>query len=544
MKITRIVIGVIVLAAGLSLSSRVDSSNAVANPQIVGTKCLKAGTSRTVKGVRFSCARSGKTLKWVRIATSTTAVTTTTVATTSTTTSIATTSTTTKAVTTTTVASKPCRTVAQITSRLPNDLQKREWEAVVAKLQPIVAAADSTGRTTAVIDTFDDTQTGILNYGRYYAMSYPAAIEETQRGRCSYLGLVFGLMVSFTGSDKSDDAAKAGIQAATKALLQESLAKYTKVDGYDVDVILIEPVLDYCPGRAIMGLRTQCPWNDYGYLYFRTAALTSGQVAATATTDIFSLSVSGATFPPRPFNQIVGIGPSTQAVETGSVRKLVPAANKSHQAYTYVEFSTTQLELGQTIAVDSALAVNSISVDTVGHVSIVDGRPASGVGAGVSATIQTRIYRYNGSGDIPVATRRSDFSLQVDATQAVLFPHYSSATLNLPSGTTLSPGKYLITFTVSGWNPVGSYIRIASFAEGSSGQTDVYAPGKAYRACNLRERIGYRMTDNPQVASIGDESVGTNCNLFYPEVSKGENPARGAQHTWVWSDIAMTLNAP
>jgi hypothetical protein len=77
-----------------------------------------------------------------------------------------------------------------------------------------------------------------------------------------------------------------------------------------------------------------------------------------------------------------------------------------------------------------------------------------------------------------------------------------------------------------------------------TGQTDAYAPVKAYRACNLRERIGYRMTDNPQVASIGDESVGTNCNLLYPEVSKGENPARGAQHTWVWSDIAMTLNAP
>ncbi len=535
MKITRILIGVTVLATGLSLVSRVDSSNAVASPQIVGTKCPKVGTSRTIKGVRLSCARSGKTLRWVRNATSTTATTTTT---------IAITSTTTNAVTTTTVASKPCRTAAQITSRLPNDLQKREWEAVVAKLQPLLAAADSTGRTTAVIDTFDDTQTGILNYGRYYPMSYPAAIEETQRGRCAYLGLVLGLMVSFTGSDKSDDVAKAGIQAATKALLQESLAKYTKVDGYDVDVILIEPVLDYCPGRAIMGLRTQCPWNDYGYLYFRTAALTSGQVAATAATDIFSLSVSGATFPPRPFNQIVGIGPSTQAVETGSVRKLVSAANKTHQAYTYVEFSTTQLELGQTIAVDSALAVNSISVDTVGHVSIVDGRPTSGVGAGVSATIQTRIYRYNGSGDIPVATRRSNFSLQADATQAVLFPHYSSATLNLPSGTTLSPGKYLITFTVSGWNPVGSYIRIASFAEGSTGQTDAYATGKAYRACNLRERIGYRMTDNPQVASIGDESVGTNCNLFYPEVSKGENPARPAQHTWVWSDLAMTLNAP
>ena len=536
MKISRIFICVLVLATGLSLVSRVESFNAVESPQIVGTKCPKAGTLRTVKGVRFSCTRSGKALKWVRISSKSSSPTPTPTPTPN--------STSTTPVNTTNVASKPCRSIAQITSRLPNELQKREWEAVVMKLQPILAAADSTGRTTAVIDTFDDTQTGILNYGRYYPLSYPAAIEETQQGKCAYLGLVFGLIVSFTGSDKSDDAAKVGIQAATKALLQESLTKYTKVDGYDVDVILIEPVLDYCPGRAIMGLRTQCPWNDYGYLYFRTAALTSGQVAATAATDIFSLSVSGATFPPRPFNQIVGIGPSTRAVETGSVRKLVPTANKTHQAYTYVEFSTTQLELGQTIAVDSALAVNSITLDTVGHVSIVDGRPAAGVGAGVSATIQTRIYKYNGLSDIPVATRRSEFSLQVDATQAVLFPHYSSATLNLPSGTTLSPGKYLITFTVSGWNPVGSYIRIASFAEGSSGQTDAYAPGKAYRACNLRERIGYRMTDTPQVASIGVESVGTNCNLFYPEVSKGENPARGAQHTWVWSDIAMTLNAP
>ena len=116
MKITRILIGVTVLATGLLLVSQVDSSNAVASPQIVGTKCPKVGTSRTVKGVRFSCARSGKTLRWVRNATSTTATTTTT---------IAITSTTTNAVTTTTVATKPCRTAAQITSRLPNDLQKR-----------------------------------------------------------------------------------------------------------------------------------------------------------------------------------------------------------------------------------------------------------------------------------------------------------------------------------------------------------------------------------------------------------------------------------
>ena len=63
------------------------------------------------------------------------------------------------------------------------------------------------------------------------------------------------------------------------------------------------------------------------------AAITSGQVAATAVTNIFSLSDSGATFPLRPINQIVGIGPSTQAFETGAVRKLVPTANKTHQAY-------------------------------------------------------------------------------------------------------------------------------------------------------------------------------------------------------------------
>lgn len=446
--------------------------------------------------------------------------------------------------TTTTVSSLPCRNTAQITSRLPNELQKREWEAVVAKLQPLLATADSTGRTTALIDTFEDTQTGILNYGRYYPMSYPAAIEETRGLRCAYLGLVFGLLVRFTGSDTSDASAKAGIHAAVKLLLKESLEKYTKVDGYDVDVILIEPLLDHCPGRAMTLLRTQCPWNDAGYLYFRTKGLTAAQVSATPASEIFSLSVKEARFPPRPFEQIVGIGPSSQAVVAGSIRNLVPSANKIHQASTYVEFSTTQLELGQSIAVDASLPVKSITVGTVGHVSIVDGRPASGVGAGVSANIQTRIYKYNGTGDIPLAVRRSDFSLQVDVTQAVLFPHYSSVTFNLPDGIVLDRGKYLVTFTVSGWNPVGSYIRLESFAEGDAGQTDVYPPGRAYRTCTLRERIGYRLSDNPRVTSIGEESIGTNCNIFYPEISKGENPARPMQHTWVWSDIVMTLNAP
>lgn len=110
----------------------------------------------------------------------------------------------------TTVPSKPCRTTSQITTRLPNELQKREWDAVVAKLQPVVASADSTGRTTAVIDTFEDTSVGNLTYGRYYPMSYPSAVEETQGGRCAYLALVFDLFVRFTGSDRSDDTLRRG----------------------------------------------------------------------------------------------------------------------------------------------------------------------------------------------------------------------------------------------------------------------------------------------------------------------------------------------
>ncbi|MFM8265695.1 MAG: hypothetical protein ACKOAI_06490 [Acidimicrobiia bacterium] len=519
----RVPLAVLIIVATIGIGTSVD---ALANTTIAGTKCAKAGLTRSVKGISYVCVKSGKTLKWVRPA-SQAAVT--------------------KSPTTNPTSTTPtrdCRTTSQITARLPNELQKREWEAVVAKLQPLLATADVSGRTTASIDTFDDPQTGSLNYGRYYPMAYPAAIDETQGGRCAYLALVFGVVVRFTGSDTSDASAKAGIQAAVKSLLQESLAKYTQVDGNDVDVILIEPILDHCPGRAITGLRTQCPWNDVGYLYFRTKALTAAQVSATPASEIFSLSVKGATFPPRPFEQIVGIGPSTQAVVTGTVRNLVPSANKSHQSSTYIEFATGQRELGQSISVDASLSVASITVGTVGHVSIVDGRPASGVGAGVTANIQTRIYKYNGAGDIPLVIRRSDFALQVDVAQAVMFPHYSSVTFDLPNGTVLAPGKYLITFTVSGWNPVGSYIRLESFAQGDAGQTDVYPQGRAYRACTLRERIGYRVTDNPRVASVGEEQVGTNCNLFYPEVSKGENPARPTQHTWVWSDLAMTLNAP
>lgn len=531
MKTSKPLLVVVLLALTVAPSDVTDVQ--AATPQLVGKSCKSSGTTRVVKGLSYLCAKSGRSLKWRRVKRDSRSIA-----------NGSRTASTQPASTTTVVAPRACRSLAQITGRLPNELQKREWALAVERLQPILAVADRTGRTTAEIDTYEDPQTGSLNYGRYYPMMYPAAIEETQGGRCAYLALVFGVMVRFTGPDTSDEAAKAGIQAAVKSLLEESLTKHSKIDGYDVDVILVEPVLEHCPGRTIDGSRRQCPWNDYGFLYFRTAALRAEQVVATPASEIFSLSVKGATFPPRPFEQIVGIGPSTKALELGSTRDIVPWTNKTHQASTYVEFSAQTFELGQSISTDSALSVGSITVRTVGHVSVVDGRPTTGVGAGASATVRTRIFRYNGTGDIPPATRRSDFSLQVDTSQAVLFPHYSSVTLTLPSGTILGPGKYMLTFTVSGWNPIGSYIRLESFAEGDAGQTNVYAQGKAYRSCNLRERIGYRMTDNPRVQSIGEEAVGSNCELFYAEVSKGENPARGSQHTWVWSDMALTLNAP
>lgn len=499
------------------------STAAALEPQIVGAKCTKVKAVQVVKNVQYSCLKSGKELRWKRIGTSKVTVT---------------------PSTTTTVATQPCRSPSQINSRLPNDLQKREWENVVAKLQPILAVADLSGKTTAIIDTFEDTQTGILNYGRYYPMAYPAAVAETQGGGCAYLGLVFTLLIHFGGSDTSDATAKVGIQSAVKTLLFEAVSKYTKVDGYNVDVILIEPVLDYCPGRELISARSQCPWNDYGFLYFRTAEVTPAKVAATAAEDIFSLSVKGATFPPRPFPQTVGIGPSTQAVVAGTTRELVPTANKAHQAVTYVEYSDRTFELGQSVIVNEIMAVASLTVRTVGHVGIVDGRPSSGTGPAIPANIQTRIYRYNGSGSIPTATRRSDFTKVVDTLQAVSFPHYSSVTFNLPSGTTLSPGNYLITFAISGWNATGAYIRLESFAEGDSRQTDAYSSGRSYRSCNLRTRIGYRTADTPSVTPQNEEPVGVDCENFYAEIAKGENPARPAQHTFTWSDIALSLNSP
>ena len=514
----------------------VSSTAALGVADLSGTKCSKVGSNKSVRGISYQCTRVGKTFKWKL--TSKTKPT------------VAASTTTTTMNSTTTTQSSPsgssavCRTVTQIYDRLPNELQKREWESVVAKLQSVASSADSSGKTTALIDTFDDTTVGNLTYGRYYPQSYPKEVAETQGGRCAFVALVLDVFVRFTGSDTSDAVARNGIQSVVKALLQEVLSKYTKVDGYDVDVVLIEPVIDYCPGRQITVRRTICPWNDVGFLYFRTASLTASQVAATPVSDVFSLGVPGAVFPPRPFEQIVGIGQSSMAIVAGDVRNLVPIANRSHQASTYIEFSRENVELGQSISVDSSIAVGSLTLRTVGHIGTVDGRPVSGSGPAVPATIQTRIYRYDGSGNVPNATLRSNFSKQVDVTQRVEFPHYSSVTLNLPSGTALGPGKYLITFTISGWDPTGAYIRLESFAEGPAGQTDVYSAGRAYRTCNLRRQIGYRMTDNPPVTELGWESAGANCEFIYAEVSKGENPARGMQHTWVWSDLAMTLNSP
>lgn len=523
----RLLLTVILLLAGTSAIS-VDAASA---PDVAATKCAKVGMIRKLKGDSYTCIQSGKKLVWIAVSkakpTATNSTTTTTVQSTA-----------------TTVQQSNCRTMAQIALRLPNELIKREWESVVARLQPLAASADSSGKTTALIDTFEDTSVGNLEYGRYYPMTYPAAIPETKGGNCAYLSLVLDVLVRFTGSDTSDEAARNGIQAVVKTLLQEVISKHTKVDSYDVDVLLIEPVLDYCPGRQITSQRTMCPWNDVGFLYFRTASMSVAQVAATSASDIFSLGVAGAMFLPRPFTQIVGIGPSNTPVIAGSVRELVPLVNKTHQASTYIEFSDLTSELGQTISVDSNLAVGSITVRTVGQITTIDGRRYGGSGPAIPATVQTRIYKYNGVGEIPTAVRRSDFTKQVDVVQNVTFEHFSSVNFNLPSGVVLPPGKYLITFTVSGWNPTGSYIRMESFAEGSAGQTNAYSSGRAYRACNLRRRIGYRLTDNPSVTDLGTETLGLNCEFMYAEVSKGENPARPMQHTWVWSDLAMTLNAP
>jgi hypothetical protein len=83
---------------------------------------------------------------------------------------------------------------------------------------------------------------------------------------------------------------------------------------------------------------------------------------------------------------------------------------------------------------------------------------------------------------------------------------------------------------------------MAAFASGATGATDTYRPGRTYRACSMRSGAGYRKSDSPPVAVTVSQPASTNCTVFYPELSKGENAARPKQHTWVWSDLAMSLN--
>ena len=50
----------------LSLTSLSVSSVSSAAPQVVGTKCVKAGSFRTAKNVRYRCKKSAKGLRWVK----------------------------------------------------------------------------------------------------------------------------------------------------------------------------------------------------------------------------------------------------------------------------------------------------------------------------------------------------------------------------------------------------------------------------------------------------------------------------------------------
>ena len=57
------------LALGLCLSLSLLSVSSVSNaaPQVVGTKCVKAGSFRTTKNVRYRCKKSAQGLRWVTI---------------------------------------------------------------------------------------------------------------------------------------------------------------------------------------------------------------------------------------------------------------------------------------------------------------------------------------------------------------------------------------------------------------------------------------------------------------------------------------------
>ena len=435
-----------------------------------------------------------------------------------------------------------CRTVDQFNSVLPVDVVDREWRKAVAAIQPSLTKADTSGKTTASIVTTNDMSNN-LTYGRYYAQQYPSAIPDVLGGRCAALAMVLEVEVRFTGSDTSDAAAKNGIQAAVKAALSEVVTKHRKVQNLGVDVLLVEVVLQHCPGREFRnGNEVKCPWNDWGFLYYRLADLTPSRVNFTPASKIFDLGVPGAVFPPRPFTQVAGT-PMPPITPASTVRDLVPAANMSHPAGSYVEFSKDSFEIGQNIVVTAPTKVSSISFRTVNHVTMVNGRPTVRARPFINGNVRLRVWKYNGVGDVPLAISLSSFSLVSEVNTGVAIPDGGTLSIPLTRGSVLTPGHYLVTLALlSHDGGAGSYVRMAAFASGATGATDTYGPGRTYRACSMRSGSGYRKADSMPVAVTMSEPASTNCTVFYPELSKGENQARPKQHTWVWSDLAMSLN--
>lgn len=436
-----------------------------------------------------------------------------------------------------------CRTVQQFNAALPVDVVDREWRKAVAAIQPALTSADTSGRTTASIVTNNDTSNN-LTYGRYYAQQYPNALPDVQGGRCAALTMVLEVEVRFTGSDTSDAAARSGIQHAVKAAVSEVVSKHRTVQNFGVDVLLVEVVLQHCPGREIrIGNEIKCPWNDWGFLYYRLADLTPSRVNLTPASDVFALAHPGAAFPPRPFTQIPGtLMPPIAAV--GSSRDLVPAANMTHPAYSYVEFSSNSFEVGQNVVLTSNTKVSSIGFRTINHVTMVNGRPTPRARPFINGNVRLRVWKYNGVGDIPLAVSLGSFSKVVEVTTPVAIPDAGTLTIPLPKGSVLGAGHYLVTLALlSHDGGEGTYIRLAAMASGPSGGTDTYGPGRAYKSCSMRSGVGFRKPDSPPVVVSVSEPTSTNCTVFYPELSKGENPARPKQHTFVWSDLAMLLNS-
>lgn len=434
-----------------------------------------------------------------------------------------------------------CRTIEQFNSVLPVDVVDREWRKAVAAIQPAVTKADTSGKTTASIVTTNDMSNN-LTYGRYYAQQYPSAIPDVLGGRCSALAMVLEVEVRFTGSDTSDAAARNGIHRAVKAALSEVVTKHRTVQNLGVDVLLVEAVLQHCPGREFRnGNEVKCPWNDWGFLYYRLADLTPSRVNLTPADRIFELGIPGAVFPPRPFVQIAGTT-MPPIVALGSVRDVVPAVNSNHPAHSYVEFSSNSFEVGQSIVVTAPTRVSAINFRTINHVTMVNGRPTVRARPFINGNVRLRVWRYNGAGDIPTAIDLTSFSLVTEVTRQTPIPDGGMLSIPLAPGSALAPGHYLVTLALlSHDGGDGSYIRLAAFASGATGATDVYGPGRTYKACSMRSGSGYRKSDSPPVAVATSQPTGVNCTVFYPELSKGENAARPKQHTFVWSDLAMSL---